>query len=105
MNDKIRLAKAMELSDETEWWYLEGMNIYEDAPVAKELAADLFEPFEDANHDYAVLEWMRNTQQGKFMWANFVAELRDNIELAGTASYVIGDYARAAWKVLPTEEK
>jgi len=59
-----------------------------------------FDPFTDANDDYAVLEWMRNEPQINVVRDAFVRELRDNIEMAGTASYVIGDYARSALKVL-----
>ncbi len=59
-----------------------------------------FNPFTDANDDYAVLEWMR----GKWLvdgaddkWEWFCEEL------FGGADYTIGDYARAALKVLDTE--
>lgn len=53
----------------------------------------IFDPFTDANDDYAVLEWMRQNE--------IVREWRKIDELACcTYYYQIGDYARAALKVL-----
>ena len=51
----------------------------------------MFDPFTDANDDYAVLEWMR--KQGA---ATGAFELHNSYK----ANYFIGDYARAALKVI-----
>lgn len=48
-----------------------------------------FDPFNDANNDYAVLKWMR--AQGDKYHFKFEATIW---------TYQIGDYARAACKVL-----
>ena len=51
------------------------------------------DPFTDANDDYAVLEWMR---QGEFVkQKQFELFLHDE-----PSFYVLGDYARAALKVI-----
>lgn len=49
-----------------------------------------FNPFTDANDDYAVLEWMRENDKLD----------SDTFELSYMWNYKIGDYARAACKVL-----
>jgi len=67
---------------------------------------DKFDPFTNANDDYAVLEWMR----GDYRWGPFktaLIELR-KIEVSWhgsqfTWNYQVGDYARAALKVLDNE--
>ena len=51
-----------------------------------------FDPFTDANDDYAVLEWIR--QQ------HFVTYFTAYLENEYTQDYKIGDYARAALKVI-----
>jgi len=52
-----------------------------------------WDPFTDANDDYAVLEWMRKPDN----WLRFAFKLAsDNVG----SNYKIGDYARAALKVL-----
>lgn len=65
---------------------------------------ELPHPFTDANDDYAVLEWMRagltgarndNREKARH-WVNFVLLLSD----WQISEYQIGDYARAALKVL-----
>ncbi len=57
-----------------------------------------FNPYENANDDYAVLEWMRNTwskdKQNDWLLANLKLGKDDFLR------YQIGDYARAALKVL-----
>ena len=67
-----------------------------------------FDPFTDANHDFAVLEWIRSQikqgENGALFWADsnkwwpFYAA----IKIIGP-EYKIGDYARAACKVLGIE--
>jgi len=48
------------------------------------------DPFTDANDDYAVLEWMRNCSEIKDTAVNWKSQF----------TYQIGDYARAALKVI-----
>ena len=61
-------------------------------------------PFKDANEDYAYLEWMREQPSDK--WLIFCVYLKfqlqdrgEDLEYIATA-YVVGDYARAALKVI-----
>lgn len=49
-----------------------------------------FNPFTDANDDYAVLEWMRENDKLD----------SDNFDLHYQWNYQVGDYARAALKAL-----
>ena len=95
MNDRIKLAEAMgwkwSLKDvhckTGEWVSPEGFAypnwcLYEELP---------FYPFTDANDDYAVLEWMRKTQD---RWE----VIEDAMESTDFLDYQVGDYARAALK-------
>ena len=67
------------------------------------------DPFTDANDDYAVLEWMRGPLYERLreddpdgilckMW---IAIDGDPYDRDAKSDYQIGDYARAALKVLP----
>ena len=105
MNDRIKLAEAMgyvlvsnytgSFADEQgtqHWTHPEGHPVFE-----------LPDPFTDANDDYAVLEWAHKqidsdtwTPRGK--WSIFVDELSPVPE-----NYQIGDYARAALKVIDND--
>lgn len=62
-----------------------------------------FDPFTDANDDYAVLEWFRAWAKKKpaWMYSMFVEEV---YKLGGESfiGYKIGGYARAVLKVLDT---
>jgi len=62
-----------------------------------------FSPFTDANDDYAVLEWLRASHEaGNFnteTWGKCASRIAFNTGL----SYQIGDYARAALKVLDVD--
>ncbi len=64
------------------------------------------DPFTDANDDYAVLEWMRNTvleHRQTSPLGKVPAHLWEFFELINDAprgDYKIGDYARAAISVL-----
>ncbi len=91
MNDRIKLAEAMGRSTEIlHKWSGESESV--------------FDPWADANDDYAVLEWMRckcklgsitNDEPTNWkLWDSFCCELLEP-ELRG-----IGDYARAALKVM-----
>ena len=60
----------------------------------------IFDPFTDANDDYAVLEWAHEqvdsgAWEPRGKWATFADEL-----FFPTENYKIGDYARAALKVI-----
>ena len=75
MSDRIEiLAKAMG----------EDPNLF--GPLS---GSPIFDPFIDANHDYAVLEWMRG-QGTKY---HFIFKF-------SAWEYQIGEYARAAIKVI-----
>ena len=96
MNDCIKLAEAMNI----DVWYGE--------VTCKPFG--LPDPFTDANDDYAVLEWMRG--QGwikEHIGGGDNAMLIDHRLIGSTMfgqqwGYQIGDYARAALKVLDTQE-
>jgi len=83
MNDRIKLAEAMGSVPSCDW--------------------STFDPFTDANDDYAVLEWMRDNSR-RMGFPGYVGALSDVMEkrLAAShaANYRIGDYARAALKVI-----
>ena len=93
MNDKDRmtLAKAMGAQFTTisngSWAHVNmpGGGAFKD-----------WHPDTDANDDYAVLEWMR-CKDPKY-WITFACELNDGFTEA--SDYKIGDYARAALKVI-----
>ena len=95
--DKIKLlAEAM------------GLTMYKDGKrslfIVHHRANDgHFDPFTDANDDYAVLEWMRTFKDTSehSMYGNFVGNdigLPTVFKFRG--DYKIGDYARAALKVI-----
>ncbi len=96
--DRIRLAEAMgwKLVEHcgTERWIAPGS-----LGFTGYLNEPNFDPFTDANDDYAVLEWMRSDVNA---WEyQYSKELMlTNAEIGG---YVIGDYARAALKVIDNE--
>ena len=93
MNDRIKLAEAMGWTsagdpDGNLWWSQQPAKYPESYCFETN---ELPDPFTDANDDYVVLDWMRNH---KDFW-KFQQEL-DEIQW----SYQIGDYARAALKVI-----
>ena len=99
MNDqqrRIKLAEAMGAKCVDGIWHWKGS-------TWNEL---LFDPFTDANDDYAVLEWMRSQpkeMKWEYMDHYFAGRLARN-ELDHTLPvYQIGDYARAALKVIEDE--
>ena len=97
MNDRIKLAEAMGWVREDDYdnspFWVNGhrMGYAPDSQWTKDL--EIPDPFTDANDDYAVLEWMRNApNSGPYF---------DALIPYGSAwQYQIGDYARAALKVL-----
>jgi hypothetical protein len=86
--DIIRLAEAMGLPAESTYSYLVGMNIYEDAPVRTTLGADEFNPYTDANDDFALMPLLLS--KGVYI---------------GTpvAEYKTGDVARELLRVIDDE--
>ena len=71
---------------------------------------DVPDPYTDANDDYRVLEWARNEwldiMGAAPEWAVFVNALLQGVDTAMSkswTSYRIGDYARAALKVIDDE--
>ena len=107
-NDRIKLAEAMgwtHLAKRVGWWMPPGVP---ESTQCWSGADELPDPFTDANDDYAVLEWMRT----QYLWQDIKSEfysLREHTEsvkwLSGryTWNYQIGDYARAALKVIDNE--
>jgi len=84
--DRIKLAEAM------------GRN---PGMYAPNFDTPIFSPFTDANDDYAVLEWIKNGAT----WT--VGDFSDRVcdELRWECwEYKVGDFARAALKVLETVE-
>lgn len=102
MNDRIKLAEAMgwertpcECVDAGQQWGWESP----DKKLFRK-ADELPDPLTDANDDYAVLEWMRD-QTVKFRNLFQAALQNPHAPNVWSASlYQIGDYARAALKVL-----
>ena len=63
-----------------------------------------FDPEHDANDDYAVLEWMRNKKEDLSdpAWGGSFGKFAKLLK--SSCWYEIGDYARAALKVLAEAE-
>ena len=59
-----------------------------------------FDPFFDANCDYAVLEWMRDQPPQKHPLGYLYDKYIDQMDGCPVHEYEIGDYARAACKEL-----
>ncbi len=100
MSDRIKLSEAMGFK-QGRWFFQKcwfapektGLKYIHFAPKGV-LGSDSFNPFTDANDDYAVLEWIRE---------NHRVELRRACHILGTSyqwNYQIGNYARAALKVI-----
>lgn len=72
----------------------------------KQIRKDPPNPFTDANDDYAVLEWVREqAEDNPAMWEAFRDAISDMTShekgfAPYTWRYQIGDYARAALKVI-----
>jgi len=81
VNDRIKLAEAMQIPYRSN----PGGTLYVGVP----------DPFTDANDDYAVLGWARKEWGDQYdNWIDFT------YALSGDGNYKIGDYARAALKVI-----
>ena len=91
MSDRIKLAEAMGAKCVDGIWHWKGS-------TWNEL---LFDPLTDANDDYAVLEWMRaEVRREGISWLNGCGLLS-----LAAHNYQIGDYARAALKVLENRDE
>ena len=92
MNDRIRLAEAMG------WMVVGGYVIPHAVAPGEAIEREIPDPFTDANDDYAVLMWVDdNWPRGSNQFLRFT-------ELLNLAwLYQIGDYARAALKVLDSD--
>ena len=109
LSDRIKLAEAMGWThihmkyvamDETSYPFgcVPG-NVND-----KHLKEQIPDPYTNANDDYAVLEWMRERRDSLLaddadVWRKFMAVIHEGAFC--TSLYQIGDYARAALKVIP----
>ena len=91
MNDRIKLAEAMgwEKHPTRDYWRERS-----DQPFTG--IDELPDPLTDANDDYAVLEWARENE----MLDGTTTRFGMRIYLGGSHDYQVGDYARAALKVI-----
>ena len=65
----------------------------------------IFNPFEDANHDYAVLEWAWKDESRLSDFKDAMHTLNGCLSTRNRPwNYKIGDYARACLKVLEAEK-
>ncbi len=94
MDDRIKLATAMGWECTCNMAIDQDCNVHDNGFLA-------FDPFTDANDDYAVLEWARNSEPPEF-WLAFCCAL-GSTKLS--VDYQIGDYARAALKVITTDKE
>lgn len=104
MSDRIKLAEAMdwkliELRDGTKYWQ---------KPHEKLKGAGQKEPpdpLTDANDDYAVLEWARSDTERFSDFKDAMYELGGSMRTkCWIWQYQTGDYARAALKVLNSND-
>ena len=94
MNDKDRMTLA-----EAMGWAECGKTMGK--PPNRLTFSELPDPFTDANDDYAVLEWAREKglNDAQF-WGAFYRAMNYYPSIPDKLSYQIGDYARAALKVI-----
>ena len=98
MIDRIKLAEAMGWKRLGGEWDLKGDPPAWEGPNTIDGFDDLPDPFTDANDDYAVLEHYRNkTKPGG---GTYKSDIHSLIEWMRSVDYQIGDYARAALKVI-----
>ena len=93
MNDRIKIAEAMGYAfiPLTDSWL---------TPCGKRTVKKLPDPFTSADDDSAVLEWMRGSDYDTHQ--DF-AEALLIILVNAPLNYTVGDYARAALKVIDDE--
>ena len=99
-NDRIKLAEAMGWEHAPSPSVKDGRWIPPNTfPEARAIIhAKLPDPITDANDDYAVLEWMRKCGHSRER-VDFIAICQNKTQ----REYKIGDYARAALKVIDHE--
>ena len=108
MDDRIRLAEAMgwnaRLYKGERVWTKPGRT------YGAEPLKNLPDPFNDANDDYAVLEWMRKNltelavqKYEATVWEMALSHIWES-RSDSYCPYQIGDYARAALKVLERDD-
>ena len=106
MDDRIKLAEAMGWNNITDKHLDADTNLYVLGgfpPNTRSygVRSPLPDPENDANDDYAVLEWMQNHEHPEW----FVDELRGDDKNLSPWHYLIGDYARAAVLVLDRQTR
>jgi len=100
MSDRIKLAEAMGWKPMSSYTNVAGEVTRWRTPdgAMGQRIDDLPDPENDANDDYAVLEWMRAIEEEgldrDLLHMQFASQLVHQYE------YQIGDYARAALKVI-----
>ena len=104
MNDRIKLSEAMGYTTCSDGLWDGGIRLNGTGPIRL-----LPDPEHDANDDYAVLEWMRETYDVPrgtcgsaikgLVFVNF-REALYQLQDMYVDGYKIGDYARAALKVI-----
>ena len=95
--DRIRLAEAMG------WEQTDAAGVGSVWRSPDNEVMPLPDPFTDANDDYAVLEWMRRRRDRCRAVAgdpDWEAWLYFSAIISNGVNYKVGDYARAALKVL-----
>ena len=111
MTDRIKLAKAMFPKHEFDHNHAGDLLM---CPAGRwdkdEWIRDVPDPFTDANDDYKVLEWIRNADRLDFtddQYGRFLRAMSDKVWVPHRVpyndqwwNYKIGDYARAALKVI-----
>ena len=101
-DNRIRMAEAMGwkehhgIGDYPRTWRLQGPGL---AWTERKLD-ELPDPENDANDDYAVLEWMRRSDDDGCWTGPNADDFIRLINNGHSEDYKIGDYARAALKVL-----
>ena len=112
LETRIKLAEAMG------WIWQQTVDMPTDYPIGQWLTPEGWtergdkaeltpNPFKDANDDYAYLEWMREQPSDK--WLIFCVHLKSQLQDRGedleyiATAYVVGDYARAALKVIDND--
>ena len=111
MNDRIKLAEAMGWISTSSHTSPDGVKeSYRwrdpETGTAGNTELDLPDPFTDANDDYAVLEWMRARPELILtLPAKFTEVVNSRLDDTNMWNYCLGDYARAALKVLETDDE
>ena len=100
MDDRIKLAEAMGWTLEDGWW----QPPLDKGSHNRHSEDELPDPENDPTADYAVLEWMRVLDETG-MRDDYLAFMAFIEQLPENWRYQIGDYARAALKVIVNMEQ